>query len=102
MRAAQEAGRHIGDTPLMSVQNRVLLVSFHASPGYPARQDLRSKAICGYQREILREAGYILIAGGQLLLLCLRERVAGARNLALIAVEDRQLKIGKDRSRVLT
>ena len=41
------------------------------------------------------------IAGRLLLLLRLRKRVAGARDLSLIAVEDRQLKISEDGSGVL-
>src|ERR1035441_3588858 len=41
------------------------------------------------------------IAGRLLLLLCLRERMSGTRDLSLVAVEDRQLKVSEDGSRVL-
>jgi len=41
------------------------------------------------------------IAGGLLLFLGLSERMSGARDLSLIAVEDRQLKISEDGSGVL-
>src|SRR5208283_2062148 len=41
------------------------------------------------------------IAGRLLLLLRLRERIAGTRDLSLVTVEDRQLKISEERSGIL-
>src|ERR1019366_7359848 len=83
---------------------RLAIGQFHspvAALGIQKIQEACGAALVSILTDVARVLRLFKVAGGLLLLLCLRERMAGACDLSLIAVKDRQLKISENASGVL-